>query len=667
MADMPLKARKRRVFDSVFGSANSISQPTPELGFTAPGQPFGGPTLFSHDRSQAPVSDIRDYHPPANPSADVRDQVLFDRSWHEVTSYLSLPQTANTLDIERRTAPTGNNIFPDPSPGFYPALKNILEPEIYVPRATQIEDLVSWYSGQVRYHFINTFLPALSRVCEKSTPQTVLEYCLKELGRVHHLYLHGLSFIIRHLDEAKPGASKFVIIRFRRDLHAIVSNSLSVRVSHSIRELLTHKINIVLEIPSWEIGGLAPSERQKPSGIAVREETRRELLSFVESLHNVGLGGENFQILFAEIMNELMSYYVQRTYGQVWSRSTSHENISCPSRSHSIGGDLADTIGAQKGSASSSSESVLLPRAVNSSSPSRCIMDLCEWIENKYSCLAVQVLSRLDKIEVSWTDMEKWKEMGVGRLAGLRTGELFDIVVDWPNSNGALDDLRTAVTTPQRRLQLTDVFSANLKERLLHPGASTLQILRTYISMIWSFHSLDHSKVLLDRVAYPLQVYLCSREDAVKIVITGLLSDIKDVSGNMIKPGGHRLVELAILLNQGSEKLGQRPDEDLDWDDMDWVPDPVDAGPGYRRTKSADVIGTLIGVLGSQEVFIKEFQTIIGENLLKLEGDFEKEVWKVTQNTLNHPSLPRNLLICTVVESIRTSKDSIWRSSTTEL
>jgi anaphase-promoting complex subunit 2 len=234
----------------------------------------------------------------------------------------------------------------------------------------------------------------------------------------------------------------------------------------------------------------------------------------------------------------------------------------------------------------------------------------------------------LDKIEVAWNDMEKWKEMSIGRLASLRTKELFDIVVGWPNSNGALDDLRTAVTTPQRRLQLTDEFSANLEERLLHPGASTLQILRTYISMIWSFHSLDHSKVLLDRVAYPLQVYLRSREDAVKIVITGLLSDIKDASGNPIKPGGERLVELAILLNQGSERLGQRPDEDLDWNDMDWVPDPVDAGPGYRRSKIADVIGTLIGVLGSQEVFIKEFQSIIGENLLKLEGDFEKEVWK---------------------------------------
>ena len=67
-------------------------------------------------------------------------------------------------------------------------------------------------------------------------------------------------------------------------------------------------------------------------------------------------------------------------------------------------------------------------------------------------------------------------------------------------------------------------------------------------------------------------------------------------------------------------------DDELDWHDMDWVPDPVDAGPGYKKSKNVDIIGTLIRVLGSQDVFIKEFQTIIGENLLKYDGGFEKEV-----------------------------------------
>jgi anaphase-promoting complex subunit 2 len=256
------------------------------------------------------------------------------------------------------------------------------------------------------------------------------------------------------------------------------------------------------------------------------------------------------------------------------------------------------------------------------------VSDLCQWIEQRYAKLAVQVLSLLDaKVNVTWADKEKYKEMAMGRLADLRTRELFDIVVNWPQSRGALDDLRTVITTPQRRLHLTEVFAKTLSRKILHPGASTLLVLQTYISMIWSFHALDHSKVLLDRVAYPLQLYLCSREDTVRIIITGLLSDTEDSQGDSIRSGGDKLVELARLLCTGSEQIGQRVnDEELDWHDMEWIPDPVDAGPGYKRSKNADIIGTLIGVLGSQDLFIKEFQNIIGENLLKHEGSFEKEV-----------------------------------------
>jgi anaphase-promoting complex subunit 2 len=101
----------------------------------------------------------------------------------------------------------------------------------------------------------------------------------------------------------------------------------------------------------------------------------------------------------------------------------------------------------------------------------------------------------------------------------------------------------------------------------------------------------------------------------VRIIIAGLLSDASGAShGTPTRtgPGCDKLIELARSLNNGQEQFSQRSnDDDLDWHDMEWIPDPVDAGPGYKRSKSADIIGTLIGVLGSQEVFIKEFQSIM--------------------------------------------------------
>jgi anaphase-promoting complex subunit 2 len=63
--------------------------------------------------------------------------------------------------------------------------------------------------------------------------------------------------------------------------------------------------------------------------------------------------------------------------------------------------------------------STILPRAVHHTSPSKSTTDLCEWIENRYAKLAVQVFEILDSsqgVKVSWSQVEKWKEMSIGYL-----------------------------------------------------------------------------------------------------------------------------------------------------------------------------------------------------------------------------------------------------------
>ena len=121
-----------------------------------------------------------------------------------------------------------------------------------------------------------------------------------------------------------------------------------------------------------------------------------------------------------------------------------------------------------------------------------------------------------------------------------------------------------------------------LSRRLLHPGASTFQILKVYIALIRSFGLLDPKGVLLDRVARPIRRYLRDREDAVKVVVAGMVADTEDEDGDAIESSGEVLVELARELSRAAEFAGQGVDDsaDLDWDDMRWVPDPIDAGPG---------------------------------------------------------------------------------------
>ncbi|CAD6452966.1 0b3476e3-4c36-4ce8-b648-0fb38e27f47e [Sclerotinia trifoliorum] len=596
-----LTARRKRVFDSVFKKPE-ISEPTPAASptdsFITPSQPFERPDGFNNEPKRTSSSNTTSSQELSGPIGDqsvdqVRDQIQWDRSWHTVTYRLQLSDVPpDPSSIEALESPS---LPPDPS--FDVALKDVLDSARRLPFAMHTEDLLVWHTQQVRRHLLHQILPILQGCTDAEGPESLVFGSVRILDYAHRRYLHGLSIILKQVDLLTPGLSRIVLEKFRRDLHAILSNSLTVQLVTAIKTVLENYVSSILGLQGGEGSGIAP--------IGARtDEVCKEMLNLVESLHKVGLAGENFQVIFAEIMNQSMTKYVNRGCRGLWS---SNEINMTPED-----GDRRNSV---------------LPRTAHHVSPSNCVTDLCSWIEDRYSKLAVLVFKVIDNVEVAWSDMEKWKEMSIGRLAALRTDELFDIVVNWPNSNGALHDLRTTITTPQRRLHLTEVFAATLKERLLHPGASTLLILQTYISMIWSFHSLDHSKVLLDRVAYPLQVYLCSREDTVRIIITGLLSDTVDAQGNPIEPGGDRLIELAHLLNEDSEQSGRKiDDEELDWHDMEWAPDPVDAGPGYKRSKNADIIGTLIGFFGSQDVFIKEFQNIISENLLKNDGAFEKEI-----------------------------------------
>lgn len=500
---------------------------------------------------------------PAAPPP-VADQVRWDRAWHAVTSRIQLPTSVAAEDSFSALASESQEL----DAVFHDALAVVLDPAGAVPRAVHTDDVLLWHAQQVRQHFVHHVLPLLVACAAQGDDAQVLLGSVQTLEAAHRQYLYGLTLLVRGIrrDEARAAA----VARFQRDLHAIVGNSSAESLANALRGVLQRLLGVIL-------GTSRPRAASEPA----RHE---ELLGLLEFLKTVGLAGDTFQVLFAEAMDRCMREHILKAYSGVWTA----------------------------------------PEAAGRPGAPGCLGHLCDWVENHYGRLAVEVFSRLGG-HVSWRDVERWRDVAVGRLATLRIQELFDIVLGWPDTKGGLEDLRSAVTTPQRRLDLTDTFSATLQRRLLHPGRSTLEILQTYISMIRTFHVLDSSKVLLDRVVHALQLYLCQRDDAIRIVVTGLLSNPGAPDAD---PDRARLVELAAILNDASSPSQQRGhgDDDLDWDDMSWVPDPVDAGANYKRPKSEDVIGTLISALGPQEIFIKEFQLIMAERLLSSQTIFQQEV-----------------------------------------
>ncbi|KAK0632543.1 hypothetical protein B0T14DRAFT_419759 [Immersiella caudata] len=740
----PWRRRRRLVFQSVFQT--DVSQPTPQVTpcarFPDQGQPFGGhgrsvtagsdhglahaPTttdLSSSSQSTIAATSRSDLYAPQPlfPSlvAAGNDQVAYDRAWHVVTARIALPSSA-TADDSFGTLPPDSQLYPasqqvvGSDQEFYDALALVVHASNLLPRATHTEDIIAWHAQQVRAHFAQHVIPLLSGCVEEEGDEeggeaeveaargvgrsgtkrksnyyerhiVIVMSSIRTLEAALRLYFYGLSLLVRGFGRlvngsaSEPAAAEAELLaaRFRRDIRALVGNSASEDLMRSVRVVLVRLSSTILGMQTTDDGAAESAPPIRPSPPTDEDvkalAARQRLHELVEQLYNVGLAGERFQVLFAEIMDSMMSKFVNGAYAGVWTLS------STSSRSFSA---AANTISQRAN--------------LSQQSTSPCILGLSDWIENHFARLSFEVLSRVSSdpstSPVTLSDVKTYQSLALGRLAALRIAELFDIALAWPRSRCALDDLRSTITSTARRLQLTSNFSRTLQTRLLHPGCSTLEILRTYIAIIRTFHALDPSKVLLSHIEPSLQLYLCQREDAVRVVVTGLLASVDEIrdarkakefaerqhqsktpkgdaeSGPLLTPtisrrgnyrtpgptrrsqastpdpvvkdlpdtavaafGGrataNKLVELAFLLNDPTQtRRAASEDDELDWNDMSWVPDPVDAGANYKRPKSEDVIGTLISALGSEETFIKEFSSVVAGRLLGESARFDQEL-----------------------------------------
>lgn len=616
------RAKRRRILLSVFQAEASQSQllsnPTQPIQGHENSHLAAGASLLATPTVSQPLaaeSRVRDAFRPAD------DQTQLERAWNIVTERLQGPIVASQSASQ------------DEEADFNAALQLVLQAhQLQLSQGTGSDhDILAWYSHQIRWHFMQHVLPRLAQLAEpgglssgngedaydgsmaviRGTVQT-LEAALSQY------YLPGLSVIVRAMEQhglaprGGNGVSDGVTARFTRDMHALITNSTD-SIIQPLCVVLDFLVERAVQIPEAKTSRNSQRNQRNDD---ISADT--QLIGLVEALSQVGLAGERFQVLFAETMDRKMTQYIHRSYARVWKTSS------------------------KSGSNDFDRDAV---KSMNHCQSSWCIASLCDWVENQFGRVALLVLSQVDDRGarpniVSLADIQQWKGIAIGRLAAQRISELFDVVLQWPASRGALEDLKASVTTPQRRWELTTAFSAALQKRLLHPARSTLDILRFYVSMIRTFHALDHSKVLLSRVVPSLQLYLVQREDAVRMVVKGLLASPKEVEqaqkassshGDIDSERGSRgpngkLVELAVLLNDPDQQRRMDiDDDDLDWDDMEWVPDPVDAGVNYKRPRSEDVIGTLINTLGSEDAFIKEFQNIIAEHLLSTQTSFAQE------------------------------------------
>nr|XP_023028180.1 anaphase-promoting complex subunit 2 [Leptinotarsa decemlineata] len=199
----------------------------------------------------------------------------------------------------------------------------------------------------------------------------------------------------------------------------------------------------------------------------------------------------------------------------------------------------------------------------------------------------------------------------------IRIDQLFNIIIEYPESLPALEDLRLCLPRTDLKSVLVKKLQKAMETRLLHPGVSTPDVLTAYIAAIRSLRVLDPTGLLLETVTQPVHQYLRSRDDTVRCVVSSLTEE-----------GPNDLAEELVRGEAVQVDENAPSDEDTaNWET--WVPDPVDAAPSktcmIRRT--SDIISMLVNVYGSKDLFVNEYRTLLADRLLtQYLCDTEKEI-----------------------------------------
>ncbi|KER22558.1 hypothetical protein T265_09389 [Opisthorchis viverrini] len=236
-------------------------------------------------------------------------------------------------------------------------------------------------------------------------------------------------------------------------------------------------------------------------------------------------------------------------------------------------------------------------------------------------------------------------------LFEVRKPDIFSLIIEFPDSVPALLDLGKCLDHVSFRQDLITHLTEGVRQRLLHPGVHTEQILVAYSYLVRALRLVDKSFLVQDIVCRPVSQCLRQREDAVRCIVDKLLSVSEGDVSNEPKTGDDPVGASTELY---SELLLQKPlevepadgaedsdaevvaedpafDEDTPhqtytgdlskglpgWG-YNWQPDPVEAmyqGGAWRRR--LDLLSMLVSIYGSKKSFLVEYKQLLSQRLLK--------------------------------------------------
>ena len=204
-------------------------------------------------------------------------------------------------------------------------------------------------------------------------------------------------------------------------------------------------------------------------------------------------------------------------------------------------------------------------------------------------------------------------------VAAARIGKIFEIIRDFPDSQPAMADLQACLAKTSQQADLVQSLLGALRKRLLHPGASTADIVTTYISAIKVLRILDPSGVTLQVVSRPICEYLRGRSDAIRCIVTMLTEDTSSELFHL----------LGKVNNAGLDSPWLHDNEEDDEEDGEWQPVPVDADLTAEAAarKTGDIVKLLINIYGGKELFVNEYRLMMADKMLAyLDYETDREI-----------------------------------------
>lgn len=266
-----------------------------------------------------------------------------------------------------------------------------------------------------------------------------------------------------------------------------------------------------------------------------------------------------------------------------------------------------------------------------------------QWSNETLTPTAVVLFANSDD---NTTIEQNLKRLTKDILLEIRTQELFDIVVDYPDSLPAIHDMKSFLHTPTQRAAIVSSMQQSCSKRLLHGGANTVDVLAWYVSLIRVFAILEPRGVLLHKIARPIRRYLKEREDTIREVLSGLLGDkrspIKDLASELIGaarddisvptyvPGSEEPKNEAAATKEKEKKMKSSLKTLLKDPEMNWIPDPMDAPPDFQTdNKTFDVISNLVSVFDNKDVLVKELMKRFADTMV-FSHEFDEETMLMT-------------------------------------